>query len=291
MKVTQMSTYRSIQFNLDRTSDDLNQLYLQASNGKNLQRPSDDPASIGPILSSRTQIVTSDRYMDTIAGTQDGLNVLDGYLDATENLFVRAKEITVYGINGALSPEDSQALADEVAQLKTELFDIANANVDGKYIFSGYAENTPPFSGDPVVYQGTSDHKLVEISAGQTVQTNLSGDELFMSPINLFQTLADLETALNANDTNALNNSLTSIENASEQVRSQRSQMGNINAHLDDVNTMTAEFKLQMQEKLSRYEDADLAKVLSDMTQTEQAYEAALSVSARLSKLSILDYL
>ncbi len=112
-----------------------------------------------------------------------------------------------------------------------------------------------------------------------------------MSPINLFQTLADLETALNANDTNALNNSLTSIENASEQVRSQRSQMGNINAHLDDVNTMTAEFKLQMQEKLSRYEDADLAKVLSDMTQTEQAYEAALSVSARLSKLSILDYL
>ncbi len=161
MKVTQMSTYRSIQFNLDRTSDDLNQLYLQASNGKNLQRPSDDPASIGPILSSRTQIVTSDRYMDTIAGTQDGLNVLDGYLDATENLFVRAKEITVYGINGALSPEDSQALADEVAQLKTELFDIANANVDGKYIFSGYAENTPPFSGDPVVYQGTSDHKLV----------------------------------------------------------------------------------------------------------------------------------
>lgn len=291
MKVTQMSTYRSIQFNLDRTSDDLNQLYLQSSNGKNLQRSSDDPASIGPILSSRTQITTSDRYMDTIAGTQDGLDVLDGYLDSTENLFVRAKEITIYGINGSLSSEDLKTLANEVAQLKTELLDIANANVDGKYIFSGYAENTQPFSGDPVTYQGTSDHKLVEISAGQTTQTNLSGDELFMSPIDLFQTLDDLEAALNANDTDALSNSMTSIENASEQVRSQRSQMGNISSHLDDVNSMTAKFKLQMQEKLSRYEDADLAEVLSDMTRSEQAYEAALSVSARLSKLSILDYL
>ncbi len=291
MKVTQMSTYRSIQFNLDRTSDSLNQLYLQASNGKRLQRPSDDPSAIGPVLSSRTQIVTSDRYMKTIASTQDGLDILDGYLDGTETLFTRAKEIAVSGLNGALSAEDLQTLADEVDQLQTELMDIANAKVDDKYIFAGYAETTQPFSGNPVVYNGTSDHKLVEVSSGQTVQTNLSGDELFMGPINLFQALDDLKTALNTSDTSALSTQLDTLEGAAEQVRGKRSEMGNINAHLDDVSSMTSELKLQMQERLSRYEDADLSEVLTDMTRTEQAYEAALSVSARLSKLSILDYL
>lgn len=291
MKVTQMSTYRSIGFNLNRTTDSLNQLYLQASNGKRLQRPSDDPSAIGPVLSSRTQIVTSDRYIKTIAGTQDGLNILDGYLDSSENIFVRAKEIAISGINGAMSAEDMQTLAAEVGQLEAELLDIANAKVDGKYIFAGYAEATQPFTGDPVVYNGTSDHKLVEISSGQTIQTNLSGDELFMGPVDLFQTLDDLKTALSTNNISALDTELTNLENAAEQVRSNRSQMGNINAHLDDVSSMTEELKLQTQERLSRYEDADLAEVLTDMTQAEQAYEAALSVSARLSKLSILDYL
>ncbi len=291
MKVTQMSTYRSIQYNLDRSSDSLNQLYRQASNGKQLQRPSDDPSAIGPVLSSRTQIVTSDRYLETIAGTQDGLNILDGYLDSTENIFVRAKEIAISGINAAMSPEDMQSLAAEVGQLEAELLGIANANVDGKYIFSGYAESTQPFTGDPVVYNGTSDHKLVEISPGQTVQTNLSGDELFMGSIDLFQTLDDLKMALSTNNISALSTELTNLENGAEQVRSHRSQMGNINAHLDDVSSMTEELKLQMQERLSRYEDADLAKVLTEMTQAEQAFEAALSVSARVSSLSILDYL
>jgi flagellar hook-associated protein 3 FlgL len=49
--------------------------------------------------------------------------------------------------------------------------------------------------------------------------------------------------------------------------------------------------KLQMQDTLSSYEDADLVEVLSDMTLAEESLEAALSVSARVMSLSILDYL
>ncbi len=219
------------------------------------------------------------------------MNILDGYLDSAENLLVRAKEIAINGINGSLSVEEMQTLADEVAQLQSELLDIANAQVDGKYLFAGYAENTLPFSGSPTVYNGTNDHKLVEISAGQTVQTNLSGTEVFMAPVDLFAVLNDLETALGAGNGSAVAAELNSLEVAAEQVRGKRSQMGNINSHLDDVTDLTENIKLQMQERLSRYEDADLVEVLTGITQAEQAFEAALSVSARVSKLSILDYL
>lgn len=291
MKVTQMETYRTLIHQLENSAGNLNSLYEQAATGKRINRPSDDPSAISPILSSSEQIEKADRYLETIRSTQDGLDILDGYLDGAEEIFVRAKELAVAGANSSLSTEDMQTLADEVAQLQTELLDIANAKVDGKYLFSGYAEDTQPFSGDPVVYNGTSDHKLVEISSGQTTQTNLTGDELFMAPIDVFGVLSDLEAALASGDVSSVEAQLDSVEQAAEQVRSLRSEMGNINSYLDDVDALTEEIKLQMEERLSNYEDADLVEVMTDITLAEQSYEAALNVSARLSQLTILDYL
>ncbi|SDZ80024.1 flagellar hook-associated protein 3 FlgL [Desulfuromusa kysingii] len=291
MKITQMATYRSLQYNLGKNSDSLNKLYEQAATGKQLERASDDPSGLSPLFSSRTQIETSDRYLETIATTQDNLDIVDGYLDSAESLLVRAKEIAIYGVNDSLSDEDMQTLAAEVVQLQSALLDIANAKVDSKYIFAGYAETTLPFSGDPVVYNGTDDHKLVETSAGQTVQTNLTGNEVFMEPVDMFAVLSDLEAALSSADGDAVEAELDNLEAVAEQVRSKQSEMGNINSHLDDVSSLTENIKLQMQERLSSYEDADIVAVMTGITQAEQAYEAALSVSARVSSLSILDYL
>ena len=67
--------------------------------------------------------------------------------------------------------------------------------------------------------------------------------------------------------------------------------MGNINSRLDDMTTMLENLQLQMEERLSSYQDADLVEVMSGITQAELAYESALNVSSRLSELSILDYL
>ena len=291
MKVTQMALYRTLQANLGKNSSSLNDLYIQASTGKKLIDASDDPSAIGSVFSSRTSISTSQRYLETIAETQDGIDILDGYLDSAEDILVRAKEIAIAGINGTLSDEDYATYADEVDQLQKALLNIANTQVDGKYIFSGYAEKTEPFSGDPIVYNGTGDHKMVEISVGQTVQTNLTGDEVFTSPTDSFAILNELEDALLNGDTTVLETSLADLEAAAEQVRGKRSEMGNINSRLDDVSTLLGNLQLQMEERLSNYQDADLVEVMSGITQAEQAYEAALSVSSRISQLSILDYL
>ncbi len=291
MKVTQMETYRTLIHQMESSSGNLNRLYEQAASGKRINRTSDDPSAISPILNSSEQIAKADRYLETIRTTQDSLDILDGYLDGAEEIFVRAKEIAIAGSNDSLSAEDLRTLGDEVAQLQTELLDIANAKVDGKYLFSGYAENTLPFSGDPVVYNGTSDHKQVEISAGQRIRTNLTGEELFMAPVDVFSVLSDLQSALAAGDVSTVATQLDTVEQAAEQIRSQRSEMGNINSYLDDVDALTEEVKLQMKERLSNYEDADLVEVMTDITLAEQSYEAALNVSARLSQLTSLDYL
>lgn len=291
MKVAQMALYRTLQYNLGKSSTNMTELYLQAATGKKVIDASDDPSALGSIFSSRSEITVADRYLETISDTQDNIDILDGYLDSAENIMVRAKEIAVAAGNGSVSDADLATYADELAELQTALLDIANTQVDGNYIFSGYAENTESFSGTPPTYQGTSHHKMVEISEGQTVQTNLTGDEVFSAPVDCFSILSDLENALNIGDTSGLDTSLDDLEAGAEQIRGKRSQMGNINSRLDDVSTMLSNMQLQMEERLSGYEDADLVEVMSSISQAEQAYEAALSVSSRLSQLSILDYL
>ena len=98
MRATQTTTYRSLQSFLDRTSDQLQKLQLQAATGKKLNRPSDDPTAISPVLSARTQIQTSDRYVETIESGLDRIGNMDGYLDSMENIMVRVKEISIASV-------------------------------------------------------------------------------------------------------------------------------------------------------------------------------------------------
>jgi flagellar hook-associated protein 3 FlgL len=203
----------------------------------------------------------------------------------------RAKEIAVAGANDSLSDSDKQTLADEVGQLRQELLDLANTQVAGKYLFAGYNDQTLPFSGSPVTYNGTSDHIMIEIDSGSTVAKNITGEELFMSPVNLFTTLEDLESALTTGSSADVSNMLTPLEEAAEQVRTRQSTLGNINARMEDMISMNENALLVMESTLSAHQDADLTCVLSEIAKMETALEATMQVTAQVSSLSLLDYL
>ena len=57
------------------------------------------------------------------------------------------------------------------------------------------------------------------------------------------------------------------------------------------MNTYSTWLEIDLKAILSRYEDADAIEVFNDIVQQESAFQAALSVTGRVSQLSILDYL
>lgn len=200
MKVTDNSTYRLMQTNLDRITNDLLVLRNQGSTGLKLNKPSDDPGAIRPVLTTRTQLQQNERYLETMGQAGDKMAAADGHLAHVENIMVRVKEIAINSINSALSDSDRATLADEIAELKNELLDSANAVVDGKYIFAGYEEDTVPFtvnenyipadydvndvSSWPYLYHGDNNPIKLEITPGEFVEANLTGNELFMGITN-----------------------------------------------------------------------------------------------------------
>lgn len=200
MKVTDNSTFRLMQTNLDRITNDLLELRTQGSTGLKFNKSSDDPGAIRPVLTTRTQIQENERYLETMGNAGDKMESTDGHLNHVENILVRAKEIAINAVNSSLSPSDLDTLANEIAELRNEMLDAANAVVDGKYIFAGYRENTVPFvenpSYDPALYnesdvttwpylyQGDHNPTQLEITSQEFLEVNITGNELFMGISN-----------------------------------------------------------------------------------------------------------
>ncbi len=420
MRATQTTTYRSLQSFLDRTSDKLATLQLQAATGKRMNRPSDDPTAISPVLSARTQIKSSDRYIETIATGLDRTNNADGYLDSLENTMVRLKEINVATINGALSDIDLETFADEVHQLRASLIDGANAQVDGKYLFAGFAEKTEPFilnpaydpdlydeadpSTYPVLYGGDSGQVEYEISPNELIKVNAIGNEFMMGDFDhdgaidgdsqdIFVLVTQLEEALRAGNTpqqaatttayspgppavaevqeldfsttriapgrslalnidgsdytytnttgamqsgvvlatavaglaipgynltasaapdtltlaqtagnesdivpisltnNTLAELMTPLEDGADQIRAQRSFSGNVGRRLETASSHMEQIKIDMETFRSRFEDADILETITELEKQQQSFQAALSVTGKVSELSILNYI
>ena len=103
MKVTDNSTYRLMQTNLDRITNDLLNLRNQGATGLKLNKSSDDPGAIRPVLTTRTQLTQNDRYLETMGQAGDKMAATDGHLAHVENILTRVKEISINSINSALS--------------------------------------------------------------------------------------------------------------------------------------------------------------------------------------------
>lgn len=335
MKATEGTTYRMLQTNLNRVTTRLEDLRIQGATGIKLNKASDDPSSIRPVLTTRTQLMHNDRYLETMGVTLDKMQATDGHLNHVENILQRIKEITIYSINGSLSQEDLDTLADEVANLTQELLDAGNAQVDGKYIFSGYAENTKPFventAYDPALYSaadsttwkyyyaGDPNPTELEITPGEYLEANLTGNDLFMginnlsmqtngpSPpavyssdpdrIDIFSVLTRTEEAIRAGNVDdlagaggGLQDNLNNLEIAANQNRRLRSQLGNRASRVETAMQHQEDVRIDLHQILSRYQDADAIETFNDIMKQETAYKAALNITAKVSEISILNY-
>jgi flagellar hook-associated protein 3 FlgL len=333
MKVTDSSTYRLMQSNLDRITNDLSSLYEQGATGLKLNKPSDDPGAIRPVLTTRTQLQQNDRYLETMGVAGDKMAATESHLDTVENVLVRMEEIAINSINSSLSESDLTTLADEVATLKDQLLYSANARIDGKYIFAGFKQDTPPFTENPgydpdlydisdsstwaYIYNGDHNRTQLEISPGEYMEVNLTGNELFMGisnevaatgttdpflggtqgGIDIFTVLTRAEEAIRAGNVDDINGpggsigaQLNNLEIAADQNRSFRAKLGLKAAQVEKSIEHQEGAALDLEKILSRYQDADMINVFNEIAEQETAFEAALSITGRISRISILEY-
>jgi flagellar hook-associated protein 3 FlgL len=318
MKATIGMTYRMLYSELNTITNRMFDLQQQAATGKKLNAPSDDPAAIKPLLNYRVESKTTERYLTHMGFAKDEMDILDSSLDRMENLMVQAKETGIQAMNGAADEADREVLADEIGQIFDELLAAGNTRANGEYTFAGYQDETLPFTENtgydpenydaedastwPVQYHGDGNRKSVEVAPGERLDTGLAGCELLLGDadnnqeqdadgMNLFAVLKNFEQAIRSNDQGGMDEGLEALEDGANQIRRLRGRMGNNAAQIERATEHLSAASLEIKETISTYEDADVMKVYTDLMQHETTLQAALNVTSKVSKLTILDYM
>jgi flagellar hook-associated protein 3 FlgL len=189
---------------------------------------------------------------------------------------------------------------------------LANGQMGGRYFYGGFQEQTAPFTVNPaydpildprpVLYNGDNGAVQLEISPDEKMVVNFTGNAVFLGDengdgavdagrVDVFAVLGSLEEALRANDQAGATAQLGNLYQAQEQIGYYRGKAGTVANRLERSVEDLRNVQLDLTGILSRYEDVDLATAITEMTQQEQALEAAMAVTGRIANLSILDYL
>ncbi len=275
--------------NLEKNMERLDKLNQQLSSGKKFSNPSENPIGVADSMELSSIISNHDQYLRNIGEAKDWMASTESALKNSGKILQRAREQAVYGANGSLSENDRKQIATEVGQLKDELINVANSKLGERFLFAGQKTNMDdqPFDADGN-YQGDGRALRREVSPGVKMKINTDGKELFEDAI---AKLDDLETALNDNDQNAIDNSIGELDDSLNANIQERATVGAKMNRLDLAESKLDEEKIQSQELLSNNEDVDIAKTITDLKMQENVYRASLASGARIMQPTLVDFL
>ncbi len=157
---------------------------------------------------------------------------------------------------------------------------------------------SPPASGDQFnvrvgyAYQGDGADLDVEIGDGQTVQVNIPGSQVFSGPTtNLFENLQDFHQALVTNDVDGIDTAIGQFTESLSQVNNARATIGANGNRLTTVKDSLDLLAVNTQALRSDFEDADFAKVASDLASLQSTLEASLATLNRQFETSLLNFI
>lgn len=294
MRVADSSLARQALRGIHESRRQLGAVQVQLASGRRFTRASQAPPAAARADTLRNQLETLGRYQASSHTAADRLRAVTATVAVLTELVQDALQLAVAGGSGALTAADRSCLALEAEEIAGAVLDLANSSWMGRHLFGGHLTADPPFAretgagGYTFAYRGDGGEVIREVGPGRTVTLNLPGDAVFGSPL---EAVERLRQALVDNDPQSLAETTSALHQALDQVLQHQAVLGVRTAHLelwaDHLGTMNCAYA----ENLSREEDLDFTKAVSDLHTREIAYQASLAVAARLLQPSLLDYL
>ena len=284
----------------------LAQSQAQLSTGKKVVQVSDAPDEATAIQRLKSVIARQDSFEQAVKTAQNRLNAEETALEATANIMVRMKELTVQALNDTYGPKDREIIAVEMQGLQEDLLSYANTrDVNGAYLFSGSRVFTPPFAANAqgdIVYQGDETVNLVEVGDQRSLRLNRTGTEVFgrvtrdlpngsTEGRSFFQSVQDLVDAVRTSDRGAMNRGLAEFDTLNQQVAISQAKVGSAMNVVSNQTAVLEETRLQLRTVLSEIEDLDYTEAVTEMQKRMMALEASQASFAQISRLNLFEYI
>jgi len=288
MNRTQLAGLNTSLSRLQQTQENL-------TTGKRLNRPSDDPVGTVQALRFRTEQSQLAQFGANITDGLDRLTAADDALTQTSHMTLVMRTSTLNAMNGTMGASERKALAEQVRELKAGLVQQANSQYAGQPLFGGTTPNDNAFDDDGV-FQGNTEQVLRQVSdspgnAGQ-INVGVNGDEAFGNALtNGTGDLDRLADAIEAGDDEGMKAGLAAIDSLRESISNVQSTVGTRVNRLQGLEQLNGKQNDAATIALSKVEDTDFLKAAMDLSIQSNAYQAALSASAKIIQPSLMDFI
>lgn len=293
-RVTQsMLTDRSLG-SLQHSLTRLSQIQEHLSTGRVLNRPSDSPSEAATAMRLRSAVASQQQYGRNAEDGLGWLSTIDSTLQGASAQIRRARDLAIQGANAASGPTAREALAAEIDQLRAGLVSGANTMYLGRPVFGGTTAGSAAYTDTAGVaaYVGDGNPVNRTVADGVSVDVQLAGPAAFgPDGASVFDHLTALSAALRADDVAGIRAGIDQVSAAGDRVSSALSDVGSRTVRIELAAERAAGMELDLANRLSEIENADLPKTMVELQMQEVAYQAALAATSRVLQPSLVDFL
>ena len=287
MRVANKTIYDTVTYNLGSCIQEMNKANEIVSSGKRINNLSDDPVGLTQALEIKSAISNLEQMQRNISRGNTWLASSESALTHVQDIMSDTKTLCIQMANATIDPTQRLSAAGTVQNLLDEIISLANTNIAGSYIFSGSKTDTTPFN-DNGTYNGNSNAFTVKIGKDATIEVGSDGSVLFG---NIFSTMADLKTSLETDDEGGIQDAMSELDGHFDDISAKISDVGSKMNRMDVKEKIFEDIIFANTDRLSKIEDADMAEAIMELKSRELAYQAALSSSAKLMTLTLMDYM
>ena len=301
LRITNQMVSRSILADINDVSRRMSLTQQKLASGKEITRPSDDPYGTSRALTLRSDIAATQQYQRNVTEAVSWQNITDAALSKMTDAVHRARELTLKAANDSAGQAARDAIAAEIDQLVEAVKGEANASYGGRYVFSGTATTTKPYTvGGPDTFGGNTAAVAREIGPSVAVQVNVVGQDLLgngqgANDSLLLDNLRDLAQRMRSGTTADMNTlrttDLRNLDDNLARIVQARATVGATTNRLEAADMRLMEVEEAAMKLLTEVEDADMAKTMVDFSMQNSVYQSALQAGARIVQQSLLDWL
>ncbi len=293
---TQLAT---VQSNLSKTQE-------QLSTGKQITKPSDEPDKAALVIRLESELARQESYQNTLSAVEIKLSTQETALRNVSDVMYRIKELTVQASSDTMGKLDRESIAVEIESLRDQVLSLANTqDTSGNYIFAGSRVTQPSFAPNSqglIDYQGDQSRMQVAVGDNRRMNVNRPGSDAFVRVVRddgkggkvgvgFFQALGDLAKAVRTSDRTSMLRGIGEMDAMQQGVSEATAQIGADLNVVDAQKNVLDEVKLRLKTTLSAVQDLDYTEAITRMNRDQLALEAAQSSFAKISKLSLFNYL
>jgi flagellar hook-associated protein 3 FlgL len=277
-----------------------NQAQQQLTTGLRVNNVADAPDEISEILSVQSAISRNTQIGQNLGSVKNETDTAESAVSSAVSLVEQAESLGTQGASDMDSADTRTQLAQQLGNVLTQLVNIANTTVGGRYIFAGDSDQTQPYTIDltetnPIsAYAGATSTRQVEAPDGSTFAIAQTAQQLFDAPDsddNVFQSINNLRNALLNNDSAGVSSALAQVSSSDRYLNDGLAFYGNVQDNVASATTEQSNDDTQLRTQLSTLQDADETQSIIDLNEAQTQQQAALQSEAQIPRTSLFNFL